>query len=89
MTSLLGTSRLLNVQPRRDHGKMELTAAEQRVTALLAQGLSNKEIAARLCVSPNTVRTHVSHVLAKLGVRNRAQVVLVMVQRDLIVGESA
>ncbi len=48
-----------------------LSAREMVVLALIADGLSNKEIAARLHVSPNTVKTHVARVLEKLGVSRR------------------
>jgi len=51
-----------------------LTLKEWKVVALLRQGLGNREIAARLGVSVNTVRTHVSSVLGKLGVERRADV---------------
>jgi len=51
-----------------------LTRREREVAALLAQGLSNKEIAAKLVISPRTAESHVEHILAKLGVANRAQV---------------
>lgn len=56
--------------PRR-HG--ELTKREVEVLSLLEHGLSNKEIAARLYVAPKTASHHVSQVLAKLGVRTRAE----------------
>jgi DNA-binding CsgD family transcriptional regulator len=59
------------VRRRRD-GPAGLTAREVEVLRLLVAGLSNAEIAARLYVSPNTVRAHVAHVLAKIGVHNRA-----------------
>lgn len=55
-------------------GPASLTATERRVTGLVRDGLTNPEIAARLFVSPRTVQTHVSHILAKLGVRSRVEV---------------
>ena len=50
-----------------------LTAAELRVAALVAEGQTNKEVAASLFLSEKTVETHLSHVYAKLGVRSRAE----------------
>ncbi len=50
-----------------------LTASEQRVVALVAEGLTNPEIAARLYVSPRTVQTHLRNVFAKLGVSTRTE----------------
>jgi DNA-binding CsgD family transcriptional regulator len=50
-----------------------LTAAERRVAALVAEGRTNKEVAAALFVGERTVETHLSHVYAKLGVRSRAE----------------
>ena len=52
-----------------------LTPREQEVIAMLAEGETNARIAQRLVVSEDTVKTHVKHILRKLGVRNRSQAV--------------
>jgi DNA-binding NarL/FixJ family response regulator len=53
----------------------DLTPREAEVLSLIAGGLSNDEIAATLVVSPATVKTHINHVFAKIGARDRAQAV--------------
>ncbi len=59
-----------------------LTSREREVLAELAKGRSNREIARELHVSEKTVKTHVSSVLAKLGVQDRTQAALVAVRRE-------
>ncbi|MER5530367.1 AAA family ATPase [Streptomyces sp. NPDC002677] len=60
--------------PRPSSGWEALTATERHVAGLVAQGLSNPDIAARLLLSRRTVETHVSHILTKLQVRSRREV---------------
>ena len=61
----------------------ELTARETEVLALLAEGLTQADIAARLVLSPRTVGTHIQHILGKLAVHNRAQAVSVALRNGL------
>ena len=63
-----------NINPDR------LTEAEERIAALVAQSLSNKEIAARLDISTRTVESHVSHILAKKGFSNRVEIARYIVE---------
>ncbi|MGE5530907.1 MAG: response regulator [Bacteroidota bacterium] len=66
-----------------------LTAREMQVLGLIAQGLSNQEIADRLIVSEPTVRTHVSRILAKLHLASRTQAALYAVREGLADGDVA
>jgi len=62
----------------------ELTAREREVLASVGCGLSNTEIATLLCISEATVKTHVGHIMAKLGLRDRIQTVVYAYETGLI-----
>jgi DNA-binding NarL/FixJ family response regulator len=65
-------------------GLSALTEREREITVLVATGLSNDEIAARLVLSPATVKTHVNRAMAKVGSRDRAQLVVFAHRAGLI-----
>ncbi len=71
--------------PEDDLGK-DLTRREREVLALMVKGLNNPEIADRMCVSRSTVKVHVSNVLSKLGVTNRAEAISFALQHRLVAG---
>jgi DNA-binding NarL/FixJ family response regulator len=71
-------------EPHDAGGLHELTDREQQVLALVADGLSNHEIARRLYVSPATAKTHVSRAMIKLRARDRAQLVVIAYESGLV-----
>jgi NarL family two-component system response regulator LiaR len=64
---------------------LDLTERERAVLALMVEGLNNTQIAARLTVSPSTVKSHVSNILSKLGVASRTEAVTLALRNRLIV----
>ncbi len=62
----------------------DLTGRENDVLALMVQGLNNTEIAAELVVSPSTIKSHVSHILAKFDVTSRTEAVALAVRHHLV-----
>jgi DNA-binding NarL/FixJ family response regulator len=76
-------ARLLREVRAPDPGPEPLTERETEVLRLLAQGLSNQEIAHKLTIGEQTVKSHVSHILAKLGVPSRTQAALYAIRTGL------
>lgn len=71
-------------RPRPSDALDPLTEREREVLTLVAEGLGNEEIADRLYLSPATARTHISRILTKLDVRNRAQLVVLAYETGLV-----
>jgi DNA-binding NarL/FixJ family response regulator len=69
---------------RRVPGLSDLTAREREVVTLIAGGLSNEEIAAKLYMSVSTAKTHATRAMAKLGARDRAQLVVTAYESGLV-----
>ncbi len=70
--------------PPRVPGLDRLTGREREVVTLVAGGLSNQEVAARIGLSPATAKTHVSRAMTKLGARDRAQLVVFAYESGLV-----
>lgn len=77
-------ARLMREVRTPDRGTEPLTERETEVLRLLAQGMSNQEIARTLIIGEQTVKSHVSHILAKLGVPSRTQAALYAIRVGLV-----
>jgi predicted ATPase/DNA-binding CsgD family transcriptional regulator len=75
--------------PRPPKTTQALTAREREIAALVADGLSNRDIASRLVISPRTAETHVEHILTKLGYTSRAQIAVWVVEEAAEAGSLA
>lgn len=76
--------RMAYTAPARAHDAARLTARELDVLRLLAQGKTNREIAAMLIVSAGTIKVHVEHIISKLGVSDRTQAAVRAIELGLI-----
>ena len=70
--------------PHDQFSATQLTAREREILGLIDDGLSNKEIAGRLCIELSTVKNHVHNILAKLKARHRWQAVMVARDQGII-----
>ncbi|SCG15674.1 two component transcriptional regulator, LuxR family [Micromonospora echinofusca] len=72
------------IRTRADSALEQLTSREREVVTLVARGMSNEEIAQHLVISPMTAKTHVNRAMAKLHVRDRAQLVILAYETGLV-----
>ncbi len=80
---------LAGVAVRWERHRDRLSPRELEVFQLIARGMSNREIADHLIVGETTVKTHVAHILTKLGVRDRVQAVVLAYETGVIVPQYA
>jgi len=73
-----------DVTPLQVPGNVELTPTELKVVQLVAQGLANREIAAKLNVSQRTIESHVSNMLHKTGLHNRTELTQWAIESNII-----
>jgi DNA-binding NarL/FixJ family response regulator len=78
------TSSSREIDLRKDKNAAELSDREEEVLELLAEGESNRAIAASLFISENTVKTHLRHIMTKLDVANRSQAAVYAIKTQLI-----
>jgi DNA-binding NarL/FixJ family response regulator len=75
---------LRSAVPSPSAGRSLLTGRQQEIAALIARGLSNTEIAARLVLTPGTVANHVAQIMKRLGARGRAEVAVWAFKQGLV-----
>ncbi len=80
--------RYVSQPPRPNHSLTQLTVREREAVVLVAQGLSNDEIAGRMVISPLTAKTHVNRAMTKLHARDRAQLVVIAYESGLVVPQA-
>lgn len=73
-----------NIEPHAESGSAPLSEREVEILRLVASGASNKEIASRLTISPNTVKVHVRNIFGKLGVQSRTEAALFAIQHGYV-----
>jgi DNA-binding NarL/FixJ family response regulator len=80
------SQRVINGRPEPERHQLleELSDREMEVLGLMAKGLNNREIAKELWIGQTTVKTHVSHILKKLGQRDRTQAVVTAIKAGLV-----
>ena len=83
------TALLLEAMTRPAPNQVAFTERELAVLRLIARGLGNKEIAARLSLSENTVKTHVRNILSKLNARSRAEAAAYAVRAGIVPNEDS
>ncbi len=71
-------------RPTKPPGYDELTEREVEIFRLLAEGLSNAEVSERLVITDSTVKSHITHILQKLGLRDRVQLIVLAYQAGLV-----
>lgn len=83
-TSSFVEERLERAQTIAGAGRMGLTPREYEIVKLIAEGLTNAEIATKLWITPETVKTHLKHINVKMGARSRAHVVSIALRKGMI-----